>query len=452
MVKDQKEKTEKSKRARKIWKWVIWITMGLVLVGAIVSVLVWWNLEGSKTDLEKRGLPDRGVPVMEIKLDGVSLEEIDGGPKSTKYEGNEVILYEGSEAFSYDNVEIKGRGNTTWNQEKKPYQIKFAKNVDLLGLGKAKKWVLLANALDKSFLRNDAALLLAEMLEMPYNNRGDFVELYINDDYRGLYYLVQKIEIAKGSVDLRGGNGILFELDSLHRNEDEPCYETYLGECLILKDLVVDKEENKEEIADGFLTDLNDAEKAIKEGDYERGVELLDVISFAKYYLVSEFTVNPDAYSTSFYLYRNDDGKIAAGPVWDLDLSMANREWVWQVDDRLFSPYEDMIKRREAFGEDGLDEDLSISKLIYYLVDLIEFRREVEQIYQEKMAGRGEEFIRRINEKAKEIDRAARADEEKWGRMDYEHELIEMKNWIRKRYEHFEQVYGEDGGVSSGVI
>ena len=99
-----------------------------------------------------------------------------------------------------------------------------------------------------------------------------------------------------------------------------------------------------------------------------------------------------------------------------------------------------------------MDEDLSISKLIYYLVDLIEFRREAEQIYQEKMAGRGEEFIQRINEKAKEIDRAARADEEKWGRMDYEHELIEMKNWIRKRYEHFEQVYGEDGGVSSGVI
>ena len=52
----------------------------------------------------------------------------------------------------------------------------------------------------------------------------------------------------------------------------------------------------------------------------------------------------------------------------------SNREWIWQVDDRILSPYEDMIKKREAFGLDGLEEDLNISKIFYYLMDIPEFK------------------------------------------------------------------------------
>ena len=451
MVKSKKEKIEKSKRARKIWKWVIWVTVGLVLVGAIVSVLVWWNLEGSKTDLEKRGLPDRGVPVMEISLaDGLELSEIDGGSKETKYEGNELDLYDTGMKYEFDNVEIKGRGNTTWGKLKNPYRIKFTKNVDLLELGKAKKWVLLANYFDASYLRNDIAFMLAEMVEVPYSRRGDFVELYIDGDYRGLYYLIQQIEIAKGSVDLRNEGGLLFEVDTLHK-DGENCYMTYFGECLVLRDKRTIKDE-EDSLADDFLADLNKAEIAAKKGNYNDVEKVLDIESFVKYFLVNEFTVNPDAYTSSFYLYRNDEGKIAAGPVWDFDYSLANREWTWWTDENFFSPDEDMVRRRNAFGEDDLEEDLNTSRLFYYLMETLEFQSEVKRIYKEKMFGKEESFMQAIRNKAGEIYWAAKADGRRWEKEGFEEELMEMMGWIKKRYEHFEQVYGGDESGSSGVI
>ena len=115
---------------------------------------------------------DRGLARININLNGVSLEEIDAGSKEIKYKGNALDLYDRGQIYKYDDVEVKGRGNSTWAQVKKPYQIKFVNRVDLLGLGKSKKWVLLANYLDDSFLRNDIAFNLAEMLGIKYNSRG----------------------------------------------------------------------------------------------------------------------------------------------------------------------------------------------------------------------------------------------------------------------------------------
>lgn len=448
----KEEKAAKPKRTRKIWWRVVLgcVAMGVVLAG-VIGYAVWWNTEGSKTELEKRGLPDRGLPVMEITLaDGLELAEIDGGDKDVKYEGNEVDLYEGGSVFEFDDVEVKGRGNSTWGQEKKPYQLSFSRGVDLLGLGKAKKWVLLANALDASYLRNDIALTLAEMVGMPYNHRGDFVELYVNDDYRGLYYLVQKIAIAKGSVDLRNDGGLLFEIDTLHKNE-ENCYTTYLEECLVLKDERFTNGEG-DNLVKEFLEDLNEAERAAKKGRYYNVAEISDIDSFVQYFLVNEFTVNPDAYTSSFYLYRNDEGKIAAGPVWDFDLALANEQWIWWTDRNFFSPYEDMVRRKNVFGEDGLEEDISTSKLMYYLLEMPEFRDRVNKMFQERMSGRKEEFMRMISSRVEKIYRAVKADGERWEGESFEEELTALLKWVKGRYEHFEEVYGDGSYDWSGVI
>lgn len=426
---------EKQKKSKKKWILVGVLSLlgaGMIVVGA-VSIL---------RMREEVVFEDRGLPIINIELNGVELAEIHDGPKDVKYEGNELDLYEGNEILRYNDVEIKGRGNSTWGQPKRPYQIRFSKGVDLLGMGKAKKWILLANYVDASFVRNDVALALAEMLDVQYSNRGSFVELYINGEYIGLYYLVQKIEIAKGSVDLRGGGGVLFEIDTLHKDE-EACYTSYLNECLVVKDV---NSNNSERIIESFLVDFNNAEMMVEEGNYEGLAEILDIDSFVKYFLVNEFTVNPDAYSTSLYLYRSDNGKIVAGPVWDFDLSLANREWGWQVDDTFFSPYENVIRKKEAFGEDGLEEDLIISKLFYKMMEMPEFRTEVERIFNEKMSGRGQELLQEIWSDVEKINLAAKVDGEKWKRANFETELIEVIKWISERYWHFEREYG-DGSV-----
>ena len=71
-------RAKKTKKDSMIWKWVLGVSGGMILVLVLVLGIVWWVKEGSKTDLGRRGLPDRGVPVMEISLaDGLELSEID---------------------------------------------------------------------------------------------------------------------------------------------------------------------------------------------------------------------------------------------------------------------------------------------------------------------------------------------------------------------------------------
>lgn len=438
-------KEKKTNKNNILWKWVLYVSGGLIVFLVFILGIIWLL----KPDMEKRGFEDRGVLAVEIQLNGTTLDEINGGDKETKYEGNKVAVYENGEMNEYNNVQIKGRGNSTWRQEKKPYQIKFSSKTDFLHLGIAKKWTLLANIIDDTNLRNDIALSLAEMIEMPYNYRGDFVDLYIDGDYRGLYYTVQKIEMAKGSVDLRRNDGVIFELDNLHRDE-ENCLMTYLDECLVLKDGVMG-DDNLDSFADAFIEDFNKAEKAVKDKSYVEIEKIFDMQSFAKYFLINEFTVNPDAYSTSFYLYRNDEGKIAAGPVWDFDFALANRRWECAIDDRFYSPTESMIRKREAFGYDGLSEDTVISKLFYYLMDIPEFQKLVKEVFQKEMSGRGVEFVNSIIMKAKEIRDAAIKNRERWNGKDYDSEVNELVEWVKLRYSFFEETYG-DGKKSIKVI
>lgn len=417
----------------------------------MIGILVWCVGMGLLLRLDfgrreaDRPFEDRGLPVIDIELSGVSLEEIKGGARETIYDGNRLNLYNGTVINNYEEVEIKGRGNSTWGQPKRPYQVNFANKVDLLGIGKAKKWVLLANYFDASLMRSDVAMLLAEMLGSEYSTRGRFVELYFNGEYEGVYYLLHKIEVAKGSVDLRGQGGVLFEMDSLHRWEEE-CYESYLDECLVLKDAVAKDLSMREVAAESFMEDFDEFEIAVMDGDYDTVARKIDVESFAKYFLINEFTVNPDAYSSSFYLYKKDfDSKIYAGPIWDFDFALANREWYWQIDERFFSPTESMIRKREALGLDGLKEDHGISKIFYYLMEMPEFKETVSQVFQERLSGRKIEFIRSIESEIEKCYEGIKADEIRWNEAGFEEEAEKMMTWIEKRYDYFEEEYGDMG-------
>ena len=394
---------------------LITITCGLLIKGIIDAALY-------------NRFPDRGVPRINIDLNGVSLDEIDRGAKDTKYEGNDLQIYDNGEILKYSGVEIKGRGNGTWVQDKKPYQIKFSNNTDVLSIGRTKKWILLANYYDHSYLRNDLSLTLAEMMGINYNNRGKNVELYFNGKYEGVYYLVQKVELAKGSVDLKNTNGLLFEIDCLHRSE-EKYYATALKDCLVFKD-AVNKDLDKQEllIAD-FVGDFQRAEVVARDGKYDEVAEIIDIESFAKYYLINEFTTNPDAYMSSFYLYRNERGKICAGPIWDFDYALGNREWIWQDDDSFFSP-------------DAVEKNMNF-KIMKYLSEIPEFKDEVKSVFQKKMMGREHELIIIAHNQKDMISKAVAKDIEKWGFDDFEDEASYLINWIKARYKHFESEYGE---------
>ena len=85
---------------------------------------------------------------------------------------------------------------------KKNYQIKLTKGADLLGMGKAKKWILTGNYRDKSCLRNMIMLDLSVAVSLRYTPQHAFAELYINHEYRGLYLFSEKVEISDERVSI----------------------------------------------------------------------------------------------------------------------------------------------------------------------------------------------------------------------------------------------------------
>lgn len=431
----------------------LWTIVVVILICVFIVVAFLVKIIVEKVEIANN-FPDRGIPRLNIKLNGVKLEEIDEGDKSTKYPDNSISLYDAGDVREIVDVEIKGRGNMTWQQEKKPYNLEFNNKVELLGMGKARDWVLLANALDATNIRTDIAFYLERMLDMQYSFDGRFVELYVDGDYRGLYYLTHAIEISKHSVNLRNSLGVLVELDNIYGRGELVYYETGNGDVLTIKDTVA--KGMAEAAMDGFLEQYNKFEKAVSEKDYDRICELVDVESFAQYYLLSEFTINPDAYWTSFYMYKDGvEDKIHAGPGWDFDLALSNKIWGNWMGEDYFLPNKTMARKgeimtKEMYEEMGLVEDdgidwyensLSLSHIIFDLMEIPEFQKVVKYVYAESMKGRKEELMRKIEWTMEAIADAGKANEAKWGNNGFLQEVDKMKTWVDKRYDYFEIVY-----------
>ena len=414
----------------------------MVLGAAFLGAMLWLDLRPRNSVTVSDGFP-----LLQVYLNNISLDDINSGEKSEKYDGNEVLLYDGSDTKHFSDVEIKGRGNSTWSQPKKPYQLKFAKRVDVLGMGRGKRWVLLANHLDASHLRNDTAFYLEEMLGEKYAVRGRFVDLVLDGEDLGLYYITNRVDISKNSVDLREPLGILVEMDNVH-GTIEGCNRTDDGMCLFVKDVV---DETREEFAmSDFLKAYNNLEAAASKGDYATVTDIADVESFAKYYLLSEFTTNPDAYTTSWNLYKDGvNDKIHAGPGWDYDLALGNKQWVWTEDPDFFIPERKMARRSQAMAEDE-KRDVNTARIMYHLMEIPEFQSEVRRVYVERMAGRKAELRQHMLSTAAMISDKAVADNERWRRDDFYAEVDYLLDWVERRYQHFEEEYG-DGLENSGV-
>lgn len=400
--------------------------------------------------------PNYDIPSkIEIFLNGTTFEEINSGLKTTEYPNNTLEVTTNIGTDVYQNVTIRGRGNSSWTRDKKPYQISFSSPISLLGMPKEKKWVLLAGDFDNSDMRNDILRYMENMVGTDYAVDGRYVELYVDNEYVGLYYLMNKVEIEGNRVALSDPYGILVELENLHSNHVE-CYESIESDCLVISDAV--DNDNADGSMHEFMTKFNDLLTAAKKGNYKKVEEVADVESMAKYFLIAEFSVNPDAYVSSMFMTMDGlDDKIHFGPNWDYDFAFGNLRWDWHYIADFHSPYESMVQRKSAFGETYLnletneyevyEADQNVSKLFYYLMDIPEFEDEVCRVYRERMSGRAEELLDFVRRQAANIRDAALRDEELWlrggiGVMGFDDEVEYLLDWIAKRYDFFEQTYG----------
>ena len=229
-------------------------------------------------------------------------------------------------------LQIRGRGNFTWGYfDKKPYRIKLEKKQALLGMKKSKHFALLAHAdNDYAFFRNTVAFELSKRLDMPYTPAQQPLEVVLNGDYIGLYFLTETIRVDADRVNITEqldgetneeliSGGWLVEIDN---NKDTNQIElSVAGTDLEWLWITYHSPEIlSDEQKDYLYHQFESIKQAIyvKDKQSTKWEELIDITSLAKYYIIHEIVDQLEGFLGSCYLYKNiKETKWKFGPVWD---------------------------------------------------------------------------------------------------------------------------------------
>ena len=240
--------------------------------------------------------------------------------KDTWVDGTSMTAYLCDGTVDYDAspdlAQIKGRGNSTWSatSEKRPYAIKLNKKHRVYGMLEHKRWVLLANYYDATFFRNEFSNYLSKhFTTADWSPSGEFVEYVLNDKHLGNYYFCEQAKICDARVpgeylveaDLKDGKGQIKGVKSgNYFNVKHPEVADDSQELQYVKEL------------------LDNFETALYSGDWEKVKTLIDLNSFADWYVIKELSKDYDGNMyTSCYCHIMEDGIIKMGPIWDFDLA-----------------------------------------------------------------------------------------------------------------------------------
>ena len=286
-------------------------------------------------------------------LPTIYIETFDGNGIYSKevYEYCRLIYVDEDGSVSrYDSVSIRGRGNSTWKMAKKPYRIKFLNKEKFLGTGyaKTKSWTLLANAGDKTMIRNAVTSAMgtfcAELHEpgqsksLPFSPAAKFVDLVLNNTYQGTYQISDQVDVRPHRVNITEQNvplgaadditgGYLLEVDGFR---DGNWFNTNAGWPVRIH--YPDDEDIVSKQTTYIKNQVNLFEKALNGNNFtdpEQGYRAyVDTASLIDWYICTEVSANIDGfYSTYFYKERGDQ-RFFWGPLWDYDIAYNNDQRV----------------------------------------------------------------------------------------------------------------------------
>ncbi len=307
-----------------LFKMLVLVTLAAVLSQAAPVV----SLASSPSP---GSLKETEIPVLEIVLGGYNEEEIE----RDFWQPASAVLTYGDKQFN-SMATIKGRGNYTWAQVKRPYAIKLDEKQNWFGFGAAKDWVLLADYTDQTHLRNYFAFTLASGFCFAFTPRTRHAQVYINGVYRGLYLIAEKVEIDAKRLDINvAGGDLLLELDNNYGWGEPETLTTKLGNLLVIKDPDRDEFDERVQAAGSKLkfanakrfvkTQINSFEDGLQKGwSLENLDKYLDIDSLVDWYIFNEIVKNDDTvFNSSIYLYSRYGDKLYMGPVWDYDLCLS---------------------------------------------------------------------------------------------------------------------------------
>lgn len=219
---------------------------------------------------------------------------------------------------------VRGRGNSSFKMPKYGMKLEFADKVSLLGMPKNRDWALVANFGDKTHLRNYMMSRLSEWLGAKYTPRMQFVEVYLNRNYMGLYLLSETIKVGKKRVNI-DENDTTFLIEKEDSKKFDPPY--VLTDNLFYYHIKSPKNPSAES-EDLLLDHLNAFESYMMEQYRHRSVEILDwldVDDYLLFYWVQEYSKNEDGnYARSVFMTWKKGEPIHFGPLWDFDLAFGN--------------------------------------------------------------------------------------------------------------------------------
>lgn len=249
---------------------------------------------------------------------------------------------------------IKGRGNWTWNGfDKKPYKIKFDVKHKVLGMPNNRHWCLMAHADDNlGFLRAYAGFRISKALQMRWTPRTRPVELVLNGQYKGLYFLTEHVRIASNRVKIKEQadnesradsvtGGWLVEIDN-YQTENNIELDEGNGQHVMISLREPDELTNPQRTY--IVNQMNALNNALYGNSASTLQQLLDLDEAAKFYLVQEIMEDCESYHGSCFLYKDRDtlgvaDKWKFGPVWDFGNAYNRHADRWIYDGPIWPQY-----------------------------------------------------------------------------------------------------------------
>jgi hypothetical protein len=293
------------------------------------------------------------LPVIVINTDSLTI------PQDFRIRAHMRIVYNkfGRNDFSgpfneYDgNVSIEQRGSSSaWVSEKVSYSFETQNdtggnlNISLIGLPEENDWILIGEYSDKTLIRNALAYELSRRAGM-YASRTRFCELFLNNDYRGIYMLGEKIKRDNNRVSIATLNpdeihgddltgGYILRIDRPDKYWVSP-YKSPVGSKNVRISYYYPKWEDMPDEQRQYIRNfVTQFETALNNASFQDPLigylPYVNLGSFVDYFIFSELSKNIDAYRLSTFFYKDKDskgGKLTMGPLWDINLGFGNANY-----------------------------------------------------------------------------------------------------------------------------
>lgn len=292
-------------------------------LGCLFLVGCYWEETDSEPDylpIDDSMYPYAGLPRIVIETENFS------GVRDRETEIPSRLQIYGAKSPESDvlKLTVRGRGNSSFRMPKYGLKLEFEDKVSLMGMPKNRDWALVANYGDKTHLRNYMMTRLSEWLGATYTPKMQFVELYLNRNYMGLYLLSETVKVSKSRVNIEENDTTFLVEKEDSKKYDPPYVKTDSDYYYHIKSPKNPSEETQKLLLDH----LNAFEKFLAHRYLHRKEEIkdwIDLDDYLLYYWVQEYSKNEDGnYARSVYFTWKRGETIHFGPLWDFDLAFGN--------------------------------------------------------------------------------------------------------------------------------